>query len=352
MESTQIIQRQDSDLYYSPIITMEEAVSKFRTVREYTSKILSKGIDYGQSAGGKPSLLKPGAEKVASLFGFTAHFECIDKILNFNGEGNPDHEPFFYFEYRCTLTKGDQFVGECEGSCNSWEKKYRYRKAELNCPKCGKATIKRSKFGDGYYCYGKIGGCGAKFAGNDPAIVNQPKDDVKNYDTAEQVNTYQKMAQKRAFVGAVIVACNLSEYFTQDIEDIADFAVDDPIPDSTQRDNLSPAPEPEIIDGSYSEIPPVQQEEFDEDKFLASFNPPDDIPYVTPAKANQEIDSNGKIYKDIPTEQLRFRLNTLIKFLSRKDLTEEKRKEARNKLGIICSVLSDRKAKKAIKPVE
>lgn len=349
MESTQIIQRQDADLYYSPIITMEEAISKFKTVREYTSKCLSKGIDYGESAGGKPSLLKPGAEKVASLFGFTAHFTCIDKILNFSGEGNPDHEPFFYFEYRCTLTKGDMFVGECEGSCNSWEKKYRYRKAELRCPKCGKATIKRSKFGDGYYCYAKIGGCGAKFAGNDPAITSQPKDDVKNFDTAEQVNTFQKMAQKRAFVGAVIVACNLSEYFTQDIEDISDFAVDEPAPYPAQGDNLSPAPEPDIIDGSYTEIPPEQTEEFDADEFLKNFTPPEGIPYVTPAKANQEIDSNGQVYKDIGTKELRYRLNTLIKYLQRKDLPDEKRTDARNKLGVICSVLSDRKAKNAIK---
>ena len=349
MENMQMIQKQDADLYYSPIISMEEAVSKFRIVREYTSKCLSKGIDYGQSAGGKPSLLKPGAEKVASLFGFTAHFQCIDKILNFSGEGNPDHEPFFYFEYRCTLTKGDQFVGECEGSCNSWEKKYRYRKAELRCPKCGKATIKRSKFGDGYYCYGKIGGCGAKFAGNDPAIINQPKDDVRNFDTAEQVNTFQKMAQKRAFVGAVIVACNLSEYFTQDIEDMADFAVDEP---ASMNDNPSAVPEQDIIDGSYSEISPAQAEEFNEDEFLKNFTPPEGIPYFTPAKAKEEIDSNGLIYKDIDTKELRYRLNTLTKYLNKKDIPDERRTEARNKLGIICSVLSDRKAKNAIKPVE
>jgi 2-C-methyl-D-erythritol 4-phosphate cytidylyltransferase len=33
------------------------------------------------------------------------------------------------------------------------------------------------------------------------------------------VNTLCKMAQKRSLVGAVLIVCGASEYFTQDLED-------------------------------------------------------------------------------------------------------------------------------------
>ena len=305
---------------------------------------MTEGIDFGKIPGvSKPSLLKPGAEKIANLFGFSHKFEKTAETKNWTGEGNPEHEPFFEFEYRCSLYKGDQYVGNCDGSCNSWEKKYRYRKAEIVCPKCGKKTIIKGKkeYGGGWVCFAKKGGCGAKFADNDPEIVNQPVGDIKNFDTAEQVNTIQKMAQKRAYVGAVIIACNLSEYFTQDVEDMDRnlFQADEPIP----------APEPEAIEGDFT---PVVDKPFDPDEFLRTFEPPANIPYIPPAKANEEIDSNGEVYKDISVENLRFRLNALIKYLIRKDLPKEKIQEARYKLGIISSVLGDRKAKLNINPIE
>ncbi|HEX8684304.1 MAG TPA: hypothetical protein VF707_18455, partial [Ardenticatenaceae bacterium] len=43
---------------------------------------------------------------------------------------------------------------------------------------------------------------------------------VPNPDIADQVNTVQKMAQKRALVQATLLAVNASEFFTQDVEDM------------------------------------------------------------------------------------------------------------------------------------
>ena len=43
---------------------------------------------------------------------------------------------------------------------------------------------------------------------------------VFNPDIADQVNTIQKMSQKRSLVGAVLLAVNASEFFTQDVEDM------------------------------------------------------------------------------------------------------------------------------------
>ena len=258
MENTELATMQQ-ELYVAPVVTIVDAKAKFSQVREYTASCLKKDVDFGVIPGvAKPTLLKPGAEKIGSLFGLSPRFECVDKVLNFLGEGNPDHEPFFYFEYRCSLYKGDQFVASCDGSCNSWEKKYRYRKAEITCPVCGKKAIIKGKkeFGGGWICFAKKGGCGAKFSDNDPKITQQPTGDVKNLDTAEQVNTFQKMAQKRAYVGAILIACNLSEYYTQDVEDMD---------------------MPGIIEGDYQQMPTEQaqapqRKQFDEVEFLRSWS--------------------------------------------------------------------------------
>ena len=119
------------------------------------------------------------------------------------------------------MSKGGESIGEGLGSCNSWEKKYRYRKAERVCPECGKSAIIKGKqeYGGGYVCFGKKGGCGAKFKDGDPSIEGQEVGQVKNPDPSEQVNTIDKMAQKRAFVAAVLISTNASDYFTQDMED-------------------------------------------------------------------------------------------------------------------------------------
>lgn len=265
MESNELIVT-NQNLYVAPVVGIEEAKNKFDMVRQYTAKCLTKDVDYGTVSGvAKPSLLKPGAEKICSLFGLTPKFTCVDKIMNWNGDGNADNEPFFYFEYRCDLYRGSEFVASCDASCNSWEKKYRYRKGELVCPNCGK-PLRKSKNNDGYYCWTKTGGCGATFTSNDPKITSQKVGDVKNYDTAEQVNTFQKMAQKRAYVGATLIACNLSEYYTQDIEDM-------------DKNSFIPEPQaPEFIEAEYAPVQqaPVQQvaqkPQFDEVGFLKGWN--------------------------------------------------------------------------------
>lgn len=244
MENTEMMVVSNQNLYVAPVVGIEEAKNKFEMVRKYTANCLTKDVDYGKVPGvSKPSLLKPGAEKICSLFGLTPKFVCVDKIMNWNGEGNPDAEPFFYFEYRCDLFRGGEFVASCDASCNSWEKKYRYRKGELVCPNCGK-PLRKSKNNDGYYCWAKQGGCGATFTSNDPKITSQKVGDVKNYDTAEQVNTFMKMAQKRAYVGATLIACNLSEYYTQDVEDM-------------DRNSFIPE-QPEYVEAEYTSVPQSQ----------------------------------------------------------------------------------------------
>lgn len=176
---------------------------------------------------------------MSTFFGLSKRFEIIDRVEDWTGKDHDD-EPFFYYLYRCSLYRGELLVAESDGSCNSWEVKYRYRKQERTCPNCGAENIRKSKNDGGWYCWAKTGGCGATFKAGDESIESQEVGRKPNPDIADQVNTFQKMAQKRALVAAVLIAVNASDYFTQDMEDFTN------IPLKTVGD---------VVEGEYTEQP-------------------------------------------------------------------------------------------------
>lgn len=211
----------DSGGFVAPVTTVEAAKHRYQDMKDFVSSILNKSVDYGEIPGtNKPTLLKPGAEKLATFFGLSVAFQLEDKVEDWTGAEH-DGEPFFYYRYKSQSRRNGVLVAECEGSANSFEKKYRYRNSSLRCPACHNETIIKgnAEYGGGWVCFKKKGGCGAKFADEDARITNQPRGQVKNPDVADLVNTIQKIAQKRAYVGMVLLAVNGSEYFTQDIED-------------------------------------------------------------------------------------------------------------------------------------
>lgn len=219
--------------FMAPVVSVKDALLAYQAKKELIDGIMREGVDFGAVPGtSKNTLLKAGAEKATSFFGLFPRFEDAEVVNDWTGEQHGG-EPFFYYRRTCNLWRGDVLVASVDGSCNSWEKKYRYRGGERTCPECGKAAIKKSKYppkGDphaapGFYCYSKIGGCGAEFSADDPAIVGQELGQVKNPDVADLANTILKMADKRALVAATLIATGLSEYFTQDVEDFIDGAV-------------------------------------------------------------------------------------------------------------------------------
>lgn len=221
IETNQALEAMPS-AYISPVISLERALANHAMLKQYVSQMLTEGHDFGviPGTGSKPSLLKPGAEKLTTIFGLTKRFALVQATEDWDGSQH-NGEPFFYYIYRCSLLKGDLLIAESDGSCNSFESKYRYRKADRLCPDCAQATIikGREEYGGGWLCYKNKGGCGAKFDVNDPAITAQQVGRVVNPDIADQINTIQKMAQKRALIGTTLLAVNASEFFTQDIED-------------------------------------------------------------------------------------------------------------------------------------
>lgn len=232
--------------FIAPVVNLAEAKQRYELFKSFVGGVLVKGRDYGEVPGTtKPTLLKPGAEKLGAFFGLRPTFLIQESVNDWTGK---DHgEPFFFREYKCQLFKNGELVGEGVGSCNSWEKKYRYRSSERVCPSCGKPTIIKGKqeYGGGFICFLKKGGCGAKFADNAPEIINQEVGQVPNKDVADQVNTIDKMAQKRALVAAILIATNASDYFTQDMEDFADHT---DIIDGEFKDEQNEQPKQESVE--------------------------------------------------------------------------------------------------------
>jgi len=227
-----------------PAFSVQEAARRHKAIIDYVSKLLVPGQDYGIVPGtsrkdpqtgeelAKNTLYLPGAQKLCSFFALTPIFEVEDKEKDWTGErhrdknGNP--EPFFAFDIKCKLYRGSYLVAEGNGHCNSWEKKYRYREAKRLCPECQQPTLNKSKKrpdgsgGKGYYCWQKIGGCGQQFDSPDliAEIERQEVGQIPNPDIADVVNTVRKIADKRAFVAAILTATGASQFFTQDLEDL------------------------------------------------------------------------------------------------------------------------------------
>jgi hypothetical protein len=205
-----------------PTLDLQTAMRRRNFIVEVTKNLMTEGVDYGVIPGtnSKPVLLKPGAERLCTLFGLSPEVHELMVVEDWTGE---DHrgEPFFYYRYKVRLVKNGITLGEGVGSCNSWEAKYRYRTAERKCPKCGKPAIikRREEYGGGWLCFARKGGCGLKFKDGDAAIEGQALGRMPNPDVADLVNTIQKMAVKRSLIAATLIAVNASEFYSQDLED-------------------------------------------------------------------------------------------------------------------------------------
>ena len=235
-----------------PAMNIQQAIERYQLLISFVKELMREGIDYGKVPGvDKPSLLKPGAEKLLTFFGLTKRFTILEKTEDWSGKEHG--EPFFYYLYRSSLYHGDRLIAESDGSANSWETKWRYRwvKEEDVPPTINKAHLKTrassiTEFGfaiDKAETGGQYGKPASYWAMWREAVESGEARRIEkttragkpmlayelagklyripNDDIASQVNTLQKMAQKRALIGAALLAVNASEFFTQDVEDLA-----------------------------------------------------------------------------------------------------------------------------------
>lgn len=179
------------------IETIANTMQKISQMQAVVQKTLKNGQDYGEVPGtNKPTLLKPGGEKICMLFGLNPEYEFLQTIEDYDKE-------FFSYNIRCTLFKNGQPVAQGVGSCNSKEKKYRYINVD---------EIPENYVGYQEEITDKYG---------------RKKYKINNVDVCSLVNTILKMAKKRAFIDAVLQVASLSEVFTQDLEDMKDLIQDE-----------------------------------------------------------------------------------------------------------------------------
>src|SRR3990167_2453447 len=198
-------------------LTVDDLVARLTKLREAAAKALSEGVDYGKIPGvDKPSLWKPGAEKLCVLFMLDPQTEVEERYtagghLNVIAKTTMFHSP-----------TGAR-LGSGIGICTTKETRYAYRQADRVCPKCGEAAIIKGKaeYGGGWLCFKKKNGCGEKWADGDAVIESQTTGRIDNPDLPDLYNTVVKMARKRSLVDAVLVTTGASEIYTQDVEDIA-----------------------------------------------------------------------------------------------------------------------------------
>ena len=143
------------------VSSSSESQKRIEQLNTFVEDVMIKGVDYGLINGfSKPTLLKPGAEKLCDVFGFSKTADVTNRIEDWN-------RGIFAYEVKVTLIQKENQVIEAEGigSCNSKEASFRQQ------------------------------------------------------DSFTIVNTVLKMAKKRALIDAVLSATRSSGIFTQDIED-------------------------------------------------------------------------------------------------------------------------------------
>jgi hypothetical protein len=228
--TTDLATREPQTLAARYELSVEDLLAQVQKIQALMTKVMREGEHYGVIPGtNKPTLLKPGAEKLCLLFRLDPQYHSVESV-----DGR-----HLTVKSMCTLwhIPTGQRMGSGEGSCSTKEAKYAYRRAVRACPVCGSTgtIIKgRAGFGGGWLCWDKRGGCGAKFKDGDPAIERQPLGRVANEDLPDSFNTILKMSNKRALVAAVLNVTAASDIFTQDLEDLPTTTSAPPSPDETE----------------------------------------------------------------------------------------------------------------------
>jgi hypothetical protein len=199
----------------TPVMDLTLAKSRLAEFQKFVKEYMVEGEDYGQIPGTpKPTLYKPGADKLCELYGLSDSYRILNRVVDFDSG-------LFDYEIECTLSRDGFPAATGLGCCSSFEGKYRWRDSKRVCPQCHKDSIIKGKeeFGGGWICFKKTGGCNAKFADDDPAIMDQVIGRVENDDLATIKNTVFKIAKKRAKIDATLSATRSGGMYTQDIGD-------------------------------------------------------------------------------------------------------------------------------------
>lgn len=229
------------------VVALPEVKRRIGELQAFVKEYMVQGEDYGTIPGTKkPSLYKPGAEKLCDVYGFTPEFTIAATIEDWDAGR-------FHYLIKCTLRSKRTGAVQAEGlgECNSMESKYRWN------------WLFPSQIPEGV---------------DKGTLVKRPLKNGKGYqyrvpndDPFSVVNTVLKMAKKRALVDTVLSATRSSGIFSQDLEDLASNGVID-----AEFAEAAPDPSPPQNKGGTPET------------------------HDAPPKAQQEKPTTGKGHTDAP----------------------------------------------------
>ena len=161
---------QPMPVVFDAVSALERMIEHTQAMAAIVKKAMTEGHDYGVIPGTrKPSLYQPGADKLLTAFALYAKPRMIESVVTAEFVSRTFVVDVYHRE-------SGSLIASCAGSCNSAEDRF-YRKSN----------------------------------GNRAPVFN---------DARECLNTIDKMAQKRAKVGATINALAIADLFTQDVEDL------------------------------------------------------------------------------------------------------------------------------------
>ena len=205
-------------------LTATEIRAQVNRIQEVMKAVMQEGQHYGvvPGCGTKPTLLKPGAEKLMMTFRLAVDPQIEDLSVNAVRR--------YRVITRVTAQSTGLFLGSGVGECSSDEEKYAWREAvckeEWDETDAGSKRDKWRK-------------------GNPPYVVHQIRTNA-----SDVANTILKMAKKRSLVDAILTVTAASDIFTQDLEEMVDSGTppttdDAPTTDSQPSYRQPPhAPEP------------------------------------------------------------------------------------------------------------
>lgn len=236
---------------YMEMMPITQAQNNYSAFSAFVKSVLKEDLDYGTIPGtAKSCLYKAGAEKLRFVYGLGVEMISVTAIVDRINR-------YVDFTYKCVVkTKAGQIVAECEGNCSSDEVKYSHVWKSINELPEGfsidglQTKVSGKKLQEFEFAIEKAETTGnygkpqeywqmwrdAIESGAAKHITRKTQKGkempaweldtsvtlykVPNPDVLGLKNTIMKMAQKRAFVGAMLIATGASEYFTQDLDDM------------------------------------------------------------------------------------------------------------------------------------
>jgi hypothetical protein len=178
-------------------LSSSDVVARMTRILEIQQAVMKEGVHYGKIPGTpKPTLYKPGAEKLLVAFQIAASPCHIDDLSTCD-------EAKFRVRVQAVSQVSGVVLGEAMGECSSNEEKYRWRK-----PVCDEEwdetpeDLRRAKW--------MKGRDGAK-----PYRIKQIRTAP-----ADVSNTILQMASKRALIPVTRLVLACSDIFDQDLEDM------------------------------------------------------------------------------------------------------------------------------------